>query len=69
MFDEDVGEVFDRLYIRKFQFINDLFRIIFFGEGDVMSFLELLWWARGDLNPGFLLCEGGVIISLDYGFV
>ncbi|BAD84294.1 SSV1 integrase homolog, N-fragment [Thermococcus kodakarensis KOD1] len=65
--DEDVGEVLDRLYIRKSQFINDLLRIILFGEGDVMSFLESLWWARGDSNPGPPPCEGGVITSLDHG--
>ncbi len=65
--DEEVGEVLDKLYIRKSAFINDLLRIILFGEGDIMSFLKSAWWARGGLNPGPPPCEGGVITSLDHG--
>ena len=65
--DEEVGEVLDKLYIKKSAFINDLLRIILFGEGDVMSFLESIWWARGGSNPGPPPCEGGVITRLDHG--
>ena len=65
--DEDVGEVLDKLYIKKSKFINDLLRTVLFGEGDLMSFLKSLWWARGDLNPGPSPCEGDVITSLDHG--
>ena len=28
---------------------------------------EIVWWARGDLNPGPPPCKGGVLTRLDDG--
>jgi hypothetical protein len=32
-----------------------------------LAALMVLWWARGDLNPGPPPCEGGVLTGLDDG--